>query len=268
MKKLDYSVLSKILSSPDLKIPSEDWLLDVIFQLVEESREYFALFEYVGFQWVSVSCMKQFCEIGAEFISELNSGIWRSLFSRCVLPVSPSGLNERVKVAGKQFLVQPESPLEGIISYLTKKGGGNVAVLGVSASSQYDRSVPAKHASDLGNRGIWFLSKNSAESWFCYDFKAMRITPTQYAIMSDLGGYSLRNWCLEVSNNGVDWISIDERRNCDDLCGTGKIGTYRVSKSATGRYIRLRQTGPNAHGSEKNCLGLTGLEIFGSLQEV
>jgi hypothetical protein len=274
LKKLDYSVISMILSSGDIKIPSEDWLLNVISELVEEDEEYIGLFEYVGFEWVSVSCMERFCEIGANFISELNLGIWRRLFGRCVLPVSPSGRNERVnvKVSGKPFPVQRECPLEGIISYLTKKSGGNVAdlgVIGVSASSEYDYSVPAKHASYLDNRDVWFLSKNSAGSWFCYDFKAMRITPTHYTIISDLGGRYLRNWCLEVSNDGVDWTSIDERRNCEDLCDRGKIGTYDVSKSVTCRYIRLRHTGPNAYsGSEKNCLGLTGLEIFGYLHEV
>jgi hypothetical protein len=261
-----------IMNSNELKVKSEDVLFESICELVEDDQSYFSLFEFVRFEWISTLNMEHFFDVvSSEAItSELNIGILRSLSRRCVLPVSPTGVNDRIFCEGKQIVPESGIPLCGIISYLSKKRGGNVhdqGVVDITASS-VNGSYVFKNAADLENRNSFFQSTNMSNSWLCYDFKSMDITPTHYSIQSYPNGSSgnhPRNWCLEVSNDKETWTSIDLRCDCGRLCDGSRIGTYEVSKIETCRYIRLRRTGKNAKGHDP--LSLSGLESFGILRE-
>jgi hypothetical protein len=62
--------------------------------------------------------------VGSEMMAnELNIDILRSLSRRCILPVSPTGVNDRVVYKEKCFVPESGSPLCGIISSLSKNMG-------------------------------------------------------------------------------------------------------------------------------------------------
>jgi hypothetical protein len=99
-----------------------------------------------------------------------------------------------------------------MIGYLTLKCGGNVhdnGLIEVTASSicGSSPSYHPKNAVDLQNRSSFFESKGEPNSWICYDFKDMEITPSHYSILSYPSEPNQndhpKSWCLEVSVDGA-----------------------------------------------------------------
>jgi hypothetical protein len=84
----DQSILSRIFLSTELKIKSEDWLYEQIWQLVEVDRMNFTLVQFIRFEFVSTRIARQFIENGFAFIDLIDLSIWSSLGSRFVEEVS------------------------------------------------------------------------------------------------------------------------------------------------------------------------------------
>jgi hypothetical protein len=207
LKTLDDSILSQILSSSSLKIENEDWLYEHIWSLVESDRSHFSLVQFIKFEFVSAGVASRFIEAGLEFVDLIDSSIWLSLGRRFVQEVVPSGNDDRVMLHETRFAPDGKS-LDGIISHLTSKCGGNVhnnGIITASSSSVYDSRHP-KNALDFQNVSTYFISDNVANSWICLDFKNMDVTPTHYSILSHLGQTNQqrhpKSWCLEVSGDG------------------------------------------------------------------
>jgi hypothetical protein len=133
-----------------------------------------------------------------------------------LLSVSPARANFRSAVPPPPpgptvdtFPFRPSSPLDGTISHLTAKFGGNVhdrGVVHITANRAYDdhSSYAAKNVVDLGTDS-YFYSANGANQSICFDFKKMKITPTHYSIPTDGGGsnyHHLKSWVLECSKEG------------------------------------------------------------------
>jgi hypothetical protein len=74
--------------------------------------------------------------------------------------------------------------LDGIISYLTKKHGGNVhekGIVTITSKSVFLGYCPE----DVGNltSGAFFCSEAlPLEQWICWDFREMRVRPTHYTL--------------------------------------------------------------------------------------
>jgi hypothetical protein len=155
IKELGCPILSQILSSPWLKIQSEDWLYAMIWTLIEYNSEYFELLEHIHFEFVSVEGMGSFIDNGAQYLDRLNPRIWASIGRRLVLPVAPETSNNRIPNREITFTPNFDAPMNGIISYLASKCNGNVhekGIIKVAASSEYSL-YPAKNVADLRNRG-------------------------------------------------------------------------------------------------------------------
>jgi hypothetical protein len=217
------------------------------------------------------------------FISHINESfdlltfpIWHSLCSRLSLSVSP----ERPEFSNDRFFersssvvceIDVNSPQSGIISYLTKRFGGNVIdrnIVSITASSIGDpQSYPLRHVADFANQS-YFCTNNEANSWICYDFKDMRIKVTHYSIRSrrDANMNHLRFWTLEGSKDGSSWVKVDDRQNDTSLNSQGAISTFSISERFQGefRQIRLRQTGKNSGGDD--YLIVNAIEFFGVLK--
>jgi hypothetical protein len=212
--------------------------------------------------------------LACQFIELLNSSIFSRRGRRFVLPVSPASKNSRVaSEPGREFKLKRDSPLDGIIAYLTSKCGGNVhdrGVVDVTAISI--GSGAAQNVADLQDRSLILQSKSTESNpWVCYDFKNLQVTPTHYAVLSypcDPGVYHPKSWYLEGSYDGTTWTVLHECSNNTDLNGKNLIGQYAVSKSMKCRLIRIRQTEhhcsrlPNAY-----YLSLAGFELHGILHE-
>jgi hypothetical protein len=130
--------------------------------------------------------------------------------------------------------------LDGIISYLTKKHGGNVHQMGlvtITSKSVYsdDPEYALRNIADL-TAGSGFFSKNEPGQWVCWDFGEMRVHLTHYTISS---GEFLRSWVVEGSDGtSSNWKEIDWKLNQSNVLRR----SFAVSNPAGFRFIRLTQT--------------------------
>jgi hypothetical protein len=264
--------LCRILQSKSLKIKSEDWLCGLICNLVSRDENFFTLFEYVGFEWISIEIARRFIDVACGLMDFLNSSIMIDVGRRFVLPVSPKSSDFRV-LGGTECGLRRESPLDGIISHLTSKCGGNVHELGVvNVTASTIGGDSAKYVVDLENRSICVQKRyNDSKPWICYDFKNLRVTPTHYALLSCSGygpnTYHPKSWYVEGSDDGTEWTVLHECSNNSDLNGGGLIGQYPVSEARKCRFVRLRQTQHHSPNTGVHYLTLSGFELHGTLHE-
>jgi hypothetical protein len=85
LKRFPTSVLTKIISSPDLKIPDENYLFQTILQLIEIDQQNIILFSNISFSFIEPNLLKEFL-VHFE-IEDLNQELFEQLKSRLYLPV-------------------------------------------------------------------------------------------------------------------------------------------------------------------------------------
>jgi hypothetical protein len=93
----------------------------------------------------------------------------------------------------------------------------------------------------------------------------MKVVLTVYSIRSgyNVTDYNLKSWVVEVSNDGQHWTEADRRENREELHAANVVRSFAVSKASVGRYVRLRQIGPNPNGNFNTAT--SGFELFGAL---
>jgi hypothetical protein len=176
----------------------------------------------------------------------------------------PQPTKSQSKVA---ILMNRAKPLEGIISYLTTKHGGNVHEKGIvtitskSDSDYYSRNpqYAPRNVADLTS-DLYFHSDDTPGQWICWDFREMRVRPTQYTITAS----NLTSWVVEGSLDGSSWTEIDRKADNLDFLGWN-TASCAVSKRREFRFIRLTQTARRLGGDY--CLPLRAVEFFGTLSE-
>jgi hypothetical protein len=206
-----------------------------------------------------------------ESIERMTFSIWSSLSRRIILSVSPEYSNDRLESPSRpriSFVPSSSTRFERIIAHLTKRSGGNVHDCNIATISTANERIdsPAKYAVDL-TTNTEFCSRDAPNQWICYDFKTMWIDATHYSIHSHSSTkyFHLKNSVIEGSTDGNSWTQLDRRDSNNDLNGPNAAATFSMSRSASVRMIRLRQTNLN-HRSD-NYLSMTAFEIFGSLME-
>jgi hypothetical protein len=239
----EIGVLDEVLRHPSLHIQSEDWLFEFLVR-----SNLFPLFEHVWFDFLSAESMSGFLDLVSP--SELNVGRWQGIRRRLVCPV----LNIR------HF--RPDDPLDGVISFLTKRYGGNAVTVTGSSQILQDSKFAPRNAAALGDDSV-YDSGGRVNQWLCYDFDGMLIRPTHYTIRS-AGYYNLKTWVVEGSTNGSSWVDLDRRYENHDFESDEKIvRTFAVAKSEEVRMVQLRQLYKNHARNFR--LVLCGFEIFGTL---
>jgi hypothetical protein len=267
IENLPICTLSSILSNEHLELESEDCLYEFIRSHCEMNTEWFTLLCHIRFEFLSKTSIERFISWShddfSDFMGSFCFDLWRSLCFRLSQSVESTQSTNRYRLF---ILPKSEGSLDGIICYLTGKYEGNVSdreIVSVSSSSCHS-SYPARHAVDLQTT-TYFQSDNSPNQWLCYDFKHQKVQPTHYSIHAPSSNFYLRCWVLEGSLEGSTWNEIDRHTNDATTNNEHPIGTFKISNSIAYRYIRLRQTGKTANGSDS--LILHGFEIFGKLIE-
>jgi hypothetical protein len=151
--------------------------------------------------------------------------------------------------------------LDGIISYLTKKHGGNVQekrIIAITSMSVYEESL--ENIADLTS-DPYFYSEYEPRQWVCWDFREMRIRPTHCTIKTQY----LESWVVDGSLDGRCWTVIDWKADNRDFANTWNTASFAVSTPAEFRMIRLTQTGTN--GLCDHQLAVGAVELFGTLSE-
>jgi uncharacterized coiled-coil protein SlyX len=173
-------------------------------------------------------------------------------------PVSPSKSLKEV-----EFPLKQAKSVNGIISYLTRKYGGNVHdkhIVTITSKSVTDSSHALGNVADLTSESS-FISKSEPGQWICWDFHEVRVRPTHYTIKSA----DLTSWVVEASLDGESWTKVDRKTGSTDLKEKPFLGSFAVSTSAKCRFIRLTQT-DTAHTGH-HSLTIRSFEVFGTLFE-
>lgn len=172
---------------------------------------------------------------------------------------------EKVKNNIFSLLHKDKEDFNGIITYLTAKTGGNIHDNGTIAVSSNSYFSPPKYLLDFNCDAYYQAGK--ADAWVLFDFKELKVKITSYSIMSNSGGenlYHLKSWDLEVSNDGVNWTKIDERRDHPKLNGSYATGTFEVRPNDYSRYVRIHQIDDPWGGG---YLWFYYMEFYGYLKE-
>ena len=281
LKTLPQNIFEEIIKSDELKLDSEDELLNIIIELYEESSSYSNLFEYVKFENVRDESMSKFIE--SFRIDHIDEGTWRVLSRRLVRTASDESSDKRkdryannTKTSNsnkviKEFNFEPGHELEGIMRHLTNETGGNIHDNGTIeiSSNSIQGSFHPKHAVDYQSNNF-YASNNELNAFVCFDFKGRRIQLTNYSIKSYPCGQNYphwRNWVVEVSNDKETWTEIDRHTDDSTLNGFNFIGTFSISSKSNNfyRYIRLRHTGIS--WSNSYYAYFTAVEFFGKVDE-
>jgi hypothetical protein len=269
------------LRSGSLVVESEDWLFEQLLRVIEQDKNKFGLLEFVYFELVSCENMKKLASVSSDPLQLVNSAVWQRLCERLTLPIRHQ---EMYDVARKlrnrypsehhscrpSFECQPDSPFQGIFAHLTSKCRGNPhdkGVIDVSSSPACSAHWAAKLCLDFNSRNQFCTTQQQVNAWICFDFKDMKVMATHYAIRSRVDQPGIfthpQSWVIEVSDDKSSWDTVDEKVRNGDLNGAGRVKIFKVDTVKTGRYLRMRQTGPSHRGDY--YLTFDSLELFGTL---
>lgn len=270
LKKLTKNSLIEIFSNSELRLKSEDQLLNIINDLYKSDHDYSTLYEYVNFSYVSSISINEFVDIFDH--NEMSGEIWDSICKRLKREVVFDKSEEkRIRMTNKSENVKNISfdenkPFNGIISFINKETNNIDDSLKITSSSTYSGNKrPLKDLlNDDPNR--YFITENVANSWICFEFKTHKISPTHYSIKTNNGGQNIRSWKIEVRNDDSEWEVIDEQTNCQYTNGDNKTHTFQIENNTNSnhyKFIRIVSTGANWYGC--NYLVLGAIEFYGSL---
>jgi hypothetical protein len=220
------------------------------------------LFERIEFQERALANLG----LETEKLKKLLASFTKSESPKSTPTPAPSPRPEKLMKELDFALPQPES-LEGIISFLTERHGGQVHEKGIvtitSKSTFREGENPEfgpSRVADLTSDS-YFWSKNEPGQWICWDFHEMRARPTHYAIR----GEALKSWIVEGSLDGENWTKIDRQTDNQDFKEHWNTVSFTVSKPVKSRFIRLTQTDKRHDGID--YLFLLAVEFFGTLSE-
>jgi hypothetical protein len=264
LRSIDVGTMSDILKSGSLRVLSEDWLLELIFEL---GPLHLKLIGEVEFAYLSCRGIDLFFERIS--ISELDERIWHQLWlrSRHRIVYDPAELVRNVNRYPGFVTRSPDSPWSGLIAHLTELCGGNVHAKG--AVNITCSSTARNQCWDVVNyawNDYWY-AYNSQNNWIQFDFKDRVVSITHYTLKSDgQGGHHLLEWAVQGSMDGLSWADLD-RRHTQELNSdyVTKIFSCDATFSQPHFYrcIRLLQTGKSSSGND--YLMLANFECFGSM---
>jgi hypothetical protein len=195
---------------------------------------------------------------GNYYLSMSGFELFGKLRNRRQLPPTGRSLSDHIEYTGSSW--------SGILNKLKVMYGGNVHQKGiVTVTSSGDSSNNAYQIVGENWSSYW-MSTNQPSSWISLDFKGRSVSPTHYTIKSDNGGYYIKAWEIEGSNDNKTWTRLDNQITSDHTSGS-VVRTYSIQNASTipfFRYIRLCQTNTNANNT--HYLALSGFEIFGRVK--
>eukprot|EP00954_Amorphochlora_amoebiformis_P001562 119973-Amorphochlora_amoeboformis.AAC.2 len=141
----------------------------------------------------------------------------------------------------------------------------------IKLSASSIKSDPRSLSLLTGREPGRLLTKNEQNAWFqIYFGKNKRIVPTAYTLRhyESFHQECLRNWKLEASNDGQEWVTLKEHVNDTKIVGKNCTATWPIKVLAHQQhgwsYFRIFMTGPNSSG--RNYLCCAGIEFYGILQ--
>ena len=263
--QLDLDTISNILTDDDLCIENEDWLFDLICQIIKVKRQDFRmLFGCLLFEYMTPTSMSSF--VSMVTYEDISGKVWANLKKRLVLSVQSPGQSFRYIKKDKTFVIDASDPFNGICAFLNNECNGNAHEQGlISITSSTIGINQPYQVIDYGWEGDWG-TKNKPNSWLMFDFNDYLVELTGYSLMSipsHINNAHPRIWVLEASNDLENWDTFDKREMNNDLNGKNKVKCFSFRRSDSYRYVRIRQTDLNH--SHNNYFAISQMEFFGSI---
>jgi hypothetical protein len=131
--ELPYDVDYSIIPHGSLQLRDEDSLYELINNQFCFDSRYSTLFESVRFEYLSTQSMLSFIGLINTSFTILTFPIWKALSHRLSLSVSSTLENDRIHELFNTIYCSfvEGSPLNCIISYLTRKCGGDIGDYGI-----------------------------------------------------------------------------------------------------------------------------------------
>ncbi|KAK8897876.1 hypothetical protein M9Y10_000105 [Tritrichomonas musculus] len=276
--KLHIDTIISVLTSNELKLTSEDQLLQFINELYLSDSNYSILYETVLFSNVTSQSMKKFIEIFD--YNDMSNSMWKQISDRLereIEKMEEDKHEERYSISVKKekpksgtvFNYPGNNEFCGIINHLRNQSNNNIeSVMNITASSINGSYIPS-NVTLHNDRSKYFDSNGQAGDWICFDFKNHSVIPTDYTIMSiswSKGSDHPRSWVIECCSDNSSWEVVDEVSNTDFLNGSNLVHTFKIQKQPTKgfRYVRMRSTGPDCSVSS-NYLSFDSFELYGTL---
>ena len=199
-------------------------------------------------------------------------------------------------LAGQDFVYSSDFDKNGIVYYLGTVGHNpDAADTSASSTSSLSWVNPAtlspplikvtssgRHTTysevlHLSRTPVVALTSASQGSWICFDFMQRAILPTYYTLRHyTQASYALRNWVLEGSRDGEEWLLLRAHVNDTALAARDATSSWKIDlgqlhdkkRDETGlmepfRKLRIRMTGPNSSNSWH--LVCSGFEVYGKM---
>eukprot|EP01083_Nonionella_stella_P119376 356792_1 len=114
----------------------------------------------------------------------------------------------------------------------------------------------------------WCSSSSFTNAWLSIDFRAKKkIKPSHYTLRNDCGGFYLRKWNFEGSNNGTDWTVLREHDNDTSLNSAYDTHTWAINVDQYYQMFRIFMTGEDSSNMYW-YLSCSGFEIYGHLSDL
>lgn len=272
LKKMNVDVIEMIISNENLKLYEEDSLLQFILGLYNEDHSNSRLFEYVLFNNISEELIQVFIQ---KFdIEYLNSNIWRSICCRLKKSLETTDEKRYLEKANVMKIeYEKGNELNGILRHLTNETGSNIhdnGTIEITANVITSSSCHPRNLVDYQSEN-YYNTKNDGNAIVCFDFKDKSVNLTSYSIKSNgngSGDNNLKNWTIEVSNDGQKWEEVDQRTNDSSLKGCDIICLFNVQKKNNNfyRFIRLRQTGETWLNQSNKYFWFKSIEFYGKMK--
>ena len=272
---LDAGIIEKIVSNEDLKIDDEDSLLQFAMKMYESDRSFSFLFEHVLFTNVSEKCLESF--IALFDIDDLTSDIWRQICdrlfeSKCDSKSDSQRYNKHEIV--KEFNNSQGKEFQGIMRHLTDETGGNIhdnGTIEITSNPVYSSSFAPRNCVDYEKTNYYMTKEEGNDAFICFDFKEKSVQLTDYSIKTcdnEPGTYHLKNWVIEVSDDGIKWDEVDNHKNDSTMNKRYITCTFNIqTKTGFHRFVRLRQTGESWYNSGNHtCFLFHQIEFYGKIK--
>lgn len=272
---LKESTLFQVITNQNLQLKDEDQLLNFVNKFYSKDSNCSIMYESVIFSNVSSESMKKFIE-NFDF-NDLTNLMWNSISKRLeeeTVKNDQHDIHRYTKQLGANvvtFEYNGNNELNGIIRYLTNKVGQNIhdsGTIEVTTNSFNSDSYHQKNLLDLDKDNTFWSLNNGRSAWICFGFKEMKVNLSAYTIKTGSGGKGsshVKNWVMEVSDDGANWEIVDEHTDYEGLNGSNLIKTFDVKPSNFSRYCRFRHTG-DYWGYSSVYLVIKSIEFFGKLQ--
>lgn len=113
------------------------------------------------------------------------------------------------------------------------------------------------------------LCNDCTDGFICFDFKNYEIKISDYSIKSynwKKNKAHLKNWVIEISNDGKKWEIIDNHSDYAELNSPRVTKIFKVNSDHFARYCRLRNTGEFYGKDDGWALEIDHIELFGQFK--